>query len=135
MLWASPPSPLMNADTMKSWHLAGMEVGSHTLDHPRLTELPLDAAALQIQQSRNLLGEHLGVPVTAFCYPYGEQSDALRQLVRDAGYSNATTTVGGLVRPDDDRFALPRVTVSRSTHLLRFLQKCLTRMEDRRRAA
>ena len=130
-----PPSPLMNADTMKSWHLAGMEVGSHTLDHPRLTELPLDAAALQIQQSRNLLGEHLGVPVTAFCYPYGEQSDALRQLVRDAGYSNATTTVGGLVRPDDDRFALPRVTVSRSTHLLRFLQKCLTRMEDRRRAA
>ncbi|HRL21545.1 MAG TPA: polysaccharide deacetylase family protein, partial [Alcaligenes sp.] len=45
----------------------------------------------------------------------------------------ATTTNRGLARADDDLFDLPRVTVARSTHIFRFLQKCLTRLEDRRR--
>jgi hypothetical protein len=54
-------------------------------------------------------------------------------VVREAGYSNATTTERGLVRPDDDIMGLPRIFVARSAHLLRFLQKTLTALEDRRR--
>ena len=53
-------------------------------------------------------------------------------MAREAGYDNATLTVRGRAA-DDDVFGLPRVTVSRSTGILRFLQKCLTRYEDSRR--
>jgi len=129
-----PPSPLMNATEMRQWAQAGQEIGSHTLDHPHLPQLSAALARQQIEQSRDALEQQSGCAVQAFCYPYGDVSPAVRDMVCEAGYTNATTTQRGLVRPEDDVFRLPRVTVARSTHLLRFLQKCLTRLEDRRRA-
>ena len=53
-------------------------------------------------------------------------------MAREAGYDNATLTVRGAPAPMTMSSAC-RVTVSRSTGILRFLQKCLTRYEDSRR--
>ncbi len=128
-----PHSDLMSLDEMRGWAAQGQEVGSHTLDHVHLTQISPEIAAYQIAQSRQELGQLLGAEVTAFCYPYGDESPRMRALVREAGYANATTTQGGLARPSDDIFGLPRVTVARSTNIFRFLQKCLTRLEDKRR--
>ena len=47
-------------------------------------------------------------------------------------FDNATLTQRGLAAVSDDP-GLPRVTVARSTNIIRFLQKCLTRYEDSRR--
>ena len=58
--------------------------------------------------------------------------DFLAEL-REAGYTNATTTGRGLAGPGDDLFLLPRVGIWRTTHMIRFFQKCLTGHEDRRR--
>lgn len=126
-------SDLMSADELRDWARQGMEVGSHTLDHPFLPKLSEAEAQEQIRGSREQLERIAGAPVTAFCYPYGGENVMLRGLARAAGYTNATTTAGGLARPDDDPYGLPRVTVARSTHLLRFLQKCFTRLEERHR--
>lgn len=128
-----PAAALMTAAELKDWTQAGMEAGSHTLTHPFLPELEPDRAAAEIRDSRDALEQVLGAPVESFCYPYGGESAALRDCVRRAGYSNATTTERGLVRPDEDLMGLPRIFVARSAHLLRFLQKCLTRLEDDRR--
>ena len=130
-----PPSPLMTPDQIRAWSAAGMEVGSHTVDHLDLPNVSLEIARDQIVRSRQVLEGIVQKPVTAFCYPYGHETPPLRQLVWQAGYSNATTTEGGLVRPDDDPFGLPRVLVARTTHIVRFLQKCLTHLEDRKRRA
>lgn len=127
-------SDLMSPDEMRDWARQGMEVGSHTLTHPHLPELSPDDAREEVLGSKQQLEALVGEPVTAFCYPYGHETPALRILTRDAGYTNATTTARGLARPDDDLFGLPRVIVARSTHLLRFLQKCLTQLEERRRS-
>lgn len=129
-----PHSPLMSVDEMRKWAAAGQEVGSHTLDHVHLPEVSPEIAYRQIAQSRTELGALLDTEIGAFCYPYGSETPGVREWVRKAGYSNATTTVRGLVRHDDDLFGLPRVTVARSTNIFRFLQKCLTRLEDRRRS-
>ncbi len=128
-----PHSPLMSREEILQWASAGQEVGSHTLDHPFLPDLSPELANYQIHQSKIELEQSLNVEVSAFCYPYGGQSDAVREMVKKSGYANATTTAGGLVRPTDDVFALPRVTVARTTHIVRFLQKCLTQLEDKRR--
>lgn len=130
-----PRSPLMSLQEMREWAAAGHEVGSHTLDHVHLSELAPDQARQQIVQSKQDLEQAIGLQVTAFCYPYGDETGAVRQWVQQAGYSNATTTERGLVRPDDDLFGLPRVTVSGSVGIVRFLRKCLTENEDRRRRA
>ncbi len=128
-----PHSGLMSVAEIQAWAAAGQEVGSHTLNHPYLPKLSPEVAAYEISRSRIELEQVVGMPVTAFCYPYGGESPAIREMVRVAGYTNATTTQRGLARNDDDPYGLPRITVSRSTHILRFLQKCMTRLEDRRR--
>jgi peptidoglycan/xylan/chitin deacetylase (PgdA/CDA1 family) len=128
-----PYSPLMNGAEIRQWAAAGNEVGAHTVDHVHLPELPDAQARRQISDSKAALEDLVGMPVTAFCYPYGEQHDSHRAMARDAGYDNATLTQRGLARAEDDPFGLPRVTVHGGTNLFRFLQKCLTRHEDSRR--
>jgi peptidoglycan/xylan/chitin deacetylase (PgdA/CDA1 family) len=128
-----PPSPLMDAAGVRAWAAAGHEVGSHTLNHPVLPRISPELAVNEIRDSRDALEQIAGVPVKAFCYPYGKFTPALADIVREAGYDSATTTARGLARRDDDPYALPRVAVVRSTHLVRFLQKCMTQLEDRRR--
>ncbi len=130
-----PHSPLMSRDEILKWIGAGHEAGSHTLDHPFLPDLSPELAHYQIRQSKLELEQALGAEVSAFCYPYGGQSPDIRTMVKASGYHNATTTAGGLVRSTDDMFDLPRVTVARTTHIFRFLQKCLTQLEDKRRQA
>src|SRR5690606_27636078 len=119
-------SALMSADELRGWASAGMEVGSHTLDHPFLPKLSPELADYQIRQAKFELEQVLGADVTAFCYPYGGETPEVRRMVSSAGYTNATTTQGGLANATDDPYGLPRVTVARSTNILRFLQKCLT---------
>lgn len=126
-------SDLMSADEMRRWAAGGMEVGSHTLDHPFLPKLSPELADYQIKQSKTELEQILGAEVTAFCYPYGAETPQLRTMARLAGYTNATTTQGGLANATDDIYGLPRVTVARSTNIFRFLQKCMTRLEEKRR--
>lgn len=128
-----PPAPLMDRDELRAWTAAGHEVGSHTLNHPDLPRISPGLAINEIRDSRLALEDLAEVPVTAFCYPYGHYTPALADCVREAGYLSATTTARGLARRDDDMYALPRVAVMRSTLLPRFLQKCMTTLEDRKR--
>lgn len=128
-----PHSDLMSLDQMRLWHKSGQEVGSHTLDHVHLPEVSPEIAKQQITDSKTELESMIDAQVNAFCYPYGDESPLIRQMVQEAGYTNATTTERGLCRLDDDIFGLPRITVARSTNIFRFLQKCLTGLEDQKR--
>lgn len=126
-------APLMNAAEIREWGGLGHEVGAHTVNHVHLPALSQQEARRQISACKADLEDLVGGPVTAFCYPYGEQRPAHREMAREAGYDNATLTQRGLARADDDPFGLPRVHVHCGTNLFRFLQKCLTGHEDRRR--
>lgn len=128
-----PKTILMDKQGLLEWSAAGHEVGSHTLNHPVLARLSPELAINEISQSKDELEQITGKPVTAFCYPFGKYIDETVEYTRQAGYTNATTTHRGLARPDDDLMVLPRVTVRRSTHMIRFLQKCLTNLEDKKR--
>lgn len=127
-----PRSTLMSVAEMRQWAAFGHEVGSHTLDHVRLSEMQAEEARRQIVESKDVLEQALGAPVTAFCYPYGDHGPEHRLMAREAGYDNATLTQRGLARVSDDSFGLPRVMVPRSAGIFHFLQKCLTRYEDKR---
>ena len=124
---------LMDADQVRQWAALGQEVGSHTLDHCHLPQVSRQVAERQIRASRHFLEEVVQSPVESFCYPYGDWHPDLAAMVQHAGYSNATVTERGLAGPEDNLFALPRVTVSAFTSLPKFLYRCLTQTEDRRR--
>lgn len=88
---------------------AGMEIGAHTVSHPDLTRLSLDDARTEIAQARAALMTELGVPVLSFCYPGGRHSTDIAAIVREAGYTSATTTVQN--GPQADPFTLPRLRI------------------------
>jgi peptidoglycan/xylan/chitin deacetylase (PgdA/CDA1 family) len=109
-----------------------MDVGSHTRTHVKLTESTLAEAHSQIQGSKQELELALGCAVNHFCYPYGWFSQEHRDMVAQAGYHTATTTVRGRVHPGADPFALNRIMVARATNLVQFAAKVMTGYEDRR---
>lgn len=130
-----PASRLMSLQELQQWVKSGHEIGSHTLDHVHLDQLDNQSAQQQIQQSKHDLESSLQVEVSAFCYPYGSKNPQIADWVRQSGYINATTTDRGLALASDDLMNLPRVTVARSTNIVRFLQKCMTQLEHKKRTA
>lgn len=125
-------APLMDLAGWRNWSEAGMEVGSHTLTHARLTDLDAPAARREIAESKDELQQQIGGEVRHFCYPYGAHDELHCQMAREAGYVSATTTSRGRVRPGDDPFRYKRIMVARATHLGLFAAKVLTGYEDRR---
>jgi peptidoglycan/xylan/chitin deacetylase (PgdA/CDA1 family) len=115
------PAVMMSWDELREIRRAGMVIGSHTMTHPALPDIPPDEAALEIAGSKARLEAELGGRVAHFAYPdpggHVQVSEALRALVRDAGYLTARTSRKGVVRPDADRFALHGFSVgARSSH-------------------
>ncbi len=121
--------PLMSRDQLDQWLAAGMEVGSHSISHQRLHELPQDAAQYEIAESRTALRNMLGVPIEHFAYPFGQFTADTVELVRHAGYSSAMTVLPGVARASDDRLRLPRILVNGERGLWRFLLHVATPYE------
>jgi peptidoglycan/xylan/chitin deacetylase (PgdA/CDA1 family) len=101
--------PLMDRIQIGEWIQAGHEIGSHGLSHAYLTSLALDDVRREIIDSKKLLEDMFGQRVRHFCYPYGDWNEAIRDIVREAGYETATTTIPGFNTAGTDPFALRRL--------------------------
>lgn len=119
--------PCMNIEQLRDWAAHGHEVGTHTLDHIYLPGAEAAEAERQIAQSKTVIEAALGAEITNFCYPYGGETQAIRTMVKKAGYINATTTKRGRARTGDDPFGLPRRFIRRTDNWLLFLKKLFTR--------
>jgi len=124
--------PLMNETQIKAWQAAGMEVGAHSRTHPRLTKCTDDELRTELTGGKSDLESLIGMPVTQFCYPYGDLDDRVANAALSAGYSAATTVNRGRARPGDDLMQLRRILVSGSNMLYLFVLKLLTQYEDKR---
>lgn len=67
------------------------EIGAHTITHPRLPQVALDTAKIEITGSKAQLEAIIGRPVTSFCYPGGEYRPEHVQMAAEAGYTYART--------------------------------------------
>lgn len=113
---------LMDAGEIREWLAAGHEIGAHTLTHPFLTRLPPDRAREEIFASKKMLEDDFGVPIRHFCYPYGDQNETVRHLVREAGYETACTTFAGIITSETNPWELKRYMARhRSRQLKQFI--------------
>ncbi|HWO82162.1 MAG TPA: polysaccharide deacetylase family protein, partial [Solirubrobacterales bacterium] len=102
---------LLDAEGLQALRKAGIEIGSHTVNHPQLTKLPEEVAAAELRDSAAQI-EAAGLPrPRAFAYPHGEWSPELARLAGAAGYAAAFTIDPGRISADGDRWALPRIEV------------------------
>jgi peptidoglycan/xylan/chitin deacetylase (PgdA/CDA1 family) len=89
-----------------------IDIGAHTLSHPRLSTQPPTAQHFEISRSKEICEELIGREVVSFSYPFGDKSAQTMMLVRRANLQLACTTRFSPVRSTDDCFDLPRFCIS-----------------------
>lgn len=99
---------LLDAEGIRKVVGQGMEVGSHTVSHPRLSGLKTEAIDREIGGSREIISDITGSPVDGFCYPYGDLDNAAVLAARRAGYVYACATKK---RVDNSVYDWPRIFV------------------------
>ncbi len=106
-----------------------IEIGAHTVNHPRISSLSPAAVTAELEGSRARLNDRLGIKVEHFAFPYGRSGDCGPRdfaLARQAGFMSAATTRKGLVRRGRDRFSLPRNTINGGHRNLAAMEMHLT---------
>lgn len=121
-----PVNQMAGWSELRDMAARGMDIGSHTLTHPRLAECRPAEAARQIKESKLALERGLGLPVHYFSYPHGSCNAAVKKMVEEFGYTAATSTQAGLIAPGSDVYALKRVYVTGQMSQKRFIRE-LTR--------
>ena len=108
-----PRNLMMTSSQVRGLHRSGMAVGAHTVVHPILTQISLDAARSEIAQSKAQLETIIRSPVQLFAYPngrpgldYGAQHVA---AVRELGFQAAVSTAAGPATKSSDPYQLPRL--------------------------
>ena len=84
----------------------GHEIGAHTRRHRDLTTLSEDEARDEVAGSRQDLFD-MGVKrVDTFAYPFGKYNEDVVRIVKEAGFTGARTTNGGMNTQETDPYLL-----------------------------
>lgn len=80
---------------------AGVDIGSHTVSHTdlrakkgRTDEQYREWLKTEIAGSKQILEDKLGIQVKTIAYPYGNQNEIVREVVKEAGYEGGFTVYG-----------------------------------------
>ncbi len=103
---------------------SNFEFGSHTLSHPKLTQLSANQKWDEIIGSKKALEELFEHEVKYFCYPFGYQDQETRDLVKQAGYSAACSNAPG-TNDKIDIYRLRRTEIAAHDSLRDFEKKCV----------
>ncbi|WP_018265638.1 polysaccharide deacetylase family protein [Methylosinus sp. LW4] len=106
-----------------------VEIGAHTVDHPRVSALGEAEALAELESCRRRLRERLGREIRHFAFPFGRAADAGERdfaLAHRAGFSSAATTRKGVMRRRSNVFSLPRNTINGGAKSLAMAEMHLT---------
>ncbi|WP_323060919.1 polysaccharide deacetylase family protein [Aeromonas hydrophila] len=103
---------LMNGEQLKALTASGhVEIGGHTLTHPRLSKLAPEQQAHEIQENKRQLEALLGHPLLSFAYPYGDMDESAKAQAVAAGYRFAVATNSGPRAMHQDPFRIRRIAI------------------------
>jgi peptidoglycan/xylan/chitin deacetylase (PgdA/CDA1 family) len=107
---------LLSTQQILEFHMAGFEIGSHTLTHPDLSSMSKEEAWEEIIHSRMQLEILLNAPVKSFSYPYGRVNEMIKRMTEKAGYTIGCAAYSGPPFFGDDIYEIRRVKVSNTTN-------------------
>jgi peptidoglycan/xylan/chitin deacetylase (PgdA/CDA1 family) len=121
-LRATSPEPAANAelygflswDEVRELHAQGFEIGSHTVDHPILTQLTPAEVTRQLGESKATIERELGASCRVIAYPNGGSRDfspAVEEAARKAGYDLGLTIVEDFNDAPADAMAVKRLCI------------------------
>lgn len=93
---------------------AGNIVGSHSVNHDAMANMPPTQLKYELEESKNALEKNLGIKIKYFCYPGGSYSSATVEATKNADYLAAVTTrhkVDQEIKDSNSIYTLPRVHI------------------------
>ncbi|AYV21232.1 MULTISPECIES: polysaccharide deacetylase family protein [Vibrio] len=116
--------PLMNSEQVlqlaKSGHI---EIGGHTLSHPKLDTLSEQQQQHEIVENKQALESILGKTLTSFAYPFGEHNQASKDIAKEAGYQYAVATNSGPLQFHKDPYQIRRIAIFPKTDVFGLWRK------------
>lgn len=106
---------------LREMHRAGMEIGSHGLDHIFLTGLDEAELQRQLEESKKALEVLLGQEISFFSIPRGRYDRRILDAIKSAGYQAACTSDIGVNRKGMDSLRLRRWAMKRPYSLNDFV--------------
>ena len=119
---------LMDWNQVAELMSSGFEVGSHTLQHPKLTHLGPAELSRELGDSREKMQQRLQVTVDSLAYPYGYVNSKVKNAAAEH-YRLACTTRLGRVSRETNPLLLQRVDSCYLQHLKMFLDVCKGRRD------
>lgn len=102
---------ILSWEEIKEMKKEGFSFGSHTCTHANLLRLAWHKVLPEIEDSKRMLEERLEEPVRFFAYPYGKFDSQLKEMVKEAGYLGAFSTLPGKNGIAEDPFLLRRILI------------------------
>jgi peptidoglycan/xylan/chitin deacetylase (PgdA/CDA1 family) len=106
-----PRLRMMNAGDLVEFRAAGMDVGAHTVSHPRLPTLEPRTCRNEIVDSKHHLEDILQERVPLFSYPYGQYDSESLDVVAEH-FDGAISNRLGRVSARSNRYALERLNAT-----------------------
>lgn len=102
-----------------------VEIGAHTVHHVSLNDKVLPVVQFEVTQSKKMLEDRYGIKVSSFAYPNGSFDQQAIDVVKDAGFTTAVSTVPGTQQNSQNRFFLFRLRPGYKTgnELLNYLKQ------------
>ncbi|HEV7699757.1 MAG TPA: polysaccharide deacetylase family protein [Pyrinomonadaceae bacterium] len=105
------PREHLSADNIREMADFGVDFGSHSVDHQLLDRVSIEEVRREVVTSKALIESMTQSECSVFAYPAGFFNDAVKAIVRDAGYEAAFSTVYG--KDAGDLFELNRCEILR----------------------
>jgi peptidoglycan/xylan/chitin deacetylase (PgdA/CDA1 family) len=102
---------VMSADQLRALPEDLVSIGSHTVSHPFMPEIPSEMARSELVNSKLALERILGRAIATFSFPFGGFSSELVEICREAGYRRVFTTLPEFFTCGPDEFAVGRIRV------------------------
>ncbi len=102
---------MLTWDQVRWLKMRGIDFGGHTVTHPFVSRLRPEEASWEAAECKRRIEEELQEPVDHFAYPSGREGDFSpwnKQVILEAGYRAAVSTLWGVNYPGTDRMELRR---------------------------
>ncbi|PIT89392.1 MAG: hypothetical protein COU27_00655 [Candidatus Levybacteria bacterium CG10_big_fil_rev_8_21_14_0_10_36_7] len=101
-----------------------IEIGAHTISHAVLKNTTIEKVKYEVLGSKEMLEDMLGIEIVSFAYPYGDFDNQAIEIVKNAGFKTATSTILGVVVNETNRYLLHRMRPAELTgkHLVNYLR-------------
>lgn len=98
------------------------EIGSHSLNHPRLPEHSAREIRRQLNKSKSILERKLGIKIISFAYPFGVYDKRVIAELNASEYKLAFTIHPGSITKNMNPYTLNRSMVTNSHSMSAFIK-------------